>query len=75
MKLIKNCNRRYISLKINAKFMIVTSGKDKVLPIPLRCLKVVFLKSLRKDDFSDIDLSLSHFCGSVAMKSSILGVS
>ena len=56
----------------NAKRLIVTSGQDNVLPTPLRCLEVVFLKSLRKDDFSNIYFCLSSFCGSPAMKRSIL---
>ena len=55
-----------------AKSIIVTSSQDKVLPIPLRCLKLVFLKSLEKDHSSDIHFCLSSFCGSSAMKSSIL---
>ena len=38
----------------------------------LRCLKVVFLERLRKDDSSDIYFCLSSFCGTPAMKSSTL---
>ena len=38
----------------NAKCIVVTFSQDKLLPIPLKCLKVVFLKSLWKDDSSDI---------------------
>ena len=50
----------------------MTSSLDKFLPILLKCLKVVFLKSLQKDDSSDIYFCLSSFCDSFAMKSSML---
>ena len=42
--------------------------------MPLRCLnsKVVLLRSLWKDDSSDVYFWLSSFCGSPAMKSGIL---
>ena len=33
---------------------IVTFSQDKVLPVPLMCLKVIVLKSLLKDDSIDI---------------------
>ena len=56
---------------MDAKRIIATSSKDKVLPISVRCLKVVFLKSLWKDDSSDIYFCLSSFYGSPAMKSKV----
>ena len=52
----------------------MTSSRYKVLPIPLRCLKVIVLKSLQKDDSNDIYFSLSSFCSSPAVKSSMLSV-
>ena len=55
---------------INTTCITVTSSQDKVSPILPSCLKVVFLKSLRKDDSSDIYFCLSSFCGSPAMKGS-----
>ena len=57
---------------IHAKRVIVNSSQNNVLPIPLKCLKVVFLKSLLKEDSSDIYFCLSSICGSPAMKSSML---
>ena len=72
MNLVKNCKRRYISLNDQCETHNCVSSQDKVLWIPLRCLKVVFLKSLWKDDSSDIYFCLSSFCGSSALKSSIL---
>ena len=39
---------------INAKCKIVTSNQGKVLPIPLRCMRVLFLKVFQEDDSSDI---------------------
>ena len=50
----------------------MTSGRDKVLPIPLKCLGVVVLESLREEDSNDIYVCLSSICGSPAMKTSIL---
>ena len=37
---LRNCKRRYISLNDQCKCIIVTSSQDKVLPIPLKRLKV-----------------------------------
>ena len=52
-------------LKYQCKFIILISTQDKVLPIALKCLKVVFTES-------GISFCLSSFCASLAMKSSIL---
>ena len=46
--------------------------QDKVKPIPLRCVKVVFLENVWKDESRDVYFCLSSFCGYLAMKSSIL---
>ena len=40
--------------------------------MPLRCLEVAFLKSLCQDNSSDIYFCLFSFCGSLAVKESIL---
>ena len=53
---------------ISAKCIVVTSGKDKILSMYLRYPKVVLLKSLRKEDSSDIYSGLSDFCGSPGVK-------
>ena len=52
----------------DVKHVIVASSQGNILPLPLRDLKVVFLKSLRKDDSSDIYFCLSSFCDSPALK-------
>ena len=57
---------------INVKHITVISSQDKALPIPVSCLKVVNLQSLKKVDSSDVYFCLSSFCGSPAMKSSML---
>ena len=45
----------------DAKRITMNSSQDKVSQIPLRRLKVAFLKSLGKDDFSDIYFSYLAF--------------
>ena len=57
---------------INARRVIENSGQDKVLPITLRYLKVVFLKGLRKDDSREMYFCVASVCGSLAINSSIL---
>ena len=53
---------------ITAKCRVVTSSRDKLLPLPLKCLKVVCLKNVLKDNVSDIYFCLSSFFSAPAMK-------
>ena len=72
LKLITNCNVRHISLHDQCEMHHCDFWAGYSLTTTLRCLKVAFLKSIRRDDSSDIYFYLSSFCGSPATENSIL---